>query len=727
MKIKRREELISKFLEFFRSKAHRIIPSSSLIPERDPSVLFTTAGMHPLVPYLLGEKHPLGKRLVNVQKCIRTQDIDYVGDEVHHTFYKMLGNFSFGDYWKKEAIEYSFEFLINVLKIEKDKLAITCFGGDKRAPQLVVDNESAKIWLSLGIPKERIVFLEGGVFESKKNWWGPAGLTGPCGPDTEMFYWIGKDKPPRKFDPSDARWVEIWNDVFMAYEKTKIKAILVDAIYCLFDKDRNLNKELFSILSNYPTKLIIVANADLNDNKNKPLTELISDNIDIYTLKNNPDKTRPEYFEKLLSRYNLKPSEIIYFDHSEVNLNSAKKLRIKTELYKNPKQIQSFIDNNFYSYIPTKQKNVDTGMGVERTLAVLNGLEDNYKTSIFEPIIKEIEFISARTYKENERAMRIIADHLRAAVFILGDERKITPSNVEQGYVLRRLIRRAIRYGRILGMKERFTAKVAEMIVPYYKDYPQLNRNEAFIYKELDEEESKFALTLENGLRKFDNIVKNSGKKISGRDAFLLFQSYGFPIEITLELAKERGVKLDIEGYEKEFKKHQELSRTTSAGMFKSGLSDETERTTRMHTATHLLNEAIRKVLKDDKIKQKGSNINPERLRFDFNFSRKLTDEELKEIEKLVNEKIKQGLKIVREETPLQEAIASGAQAEFGTKYPDVVSVYTILDQNEKKGWFSREICTGPHVKNTKDIGKFKIIKEESVAAEIRRIKAVVE
>ncbi len=590
VEIKTRQELIKAYVDFFKKKKHHEIPSASLIPENDPTVLFTTAGMHPLVPFLLGQKHPLGKRLVDVQKCIRTGDIDDVGDEVHHTFFEMLGNWSLGDYWKKDAIEFSYEFLTRVLWFDKKRLAVSVFGGDEDAE---MDNESAKIWINLGIAKERIAYLP-----KANNWWGPAGNVGPCGPDSEMFYYAQK-KVPKKFDPDDENWVEIWNDVFMQYVK--------------------------------------------DDNGN----------------------------------YNL-----------------------------------------------AKQKNVDTGMGVERTLAVLNGFGDNYLTTIFLPIIKEIEKISGKKYKGNERAMRIIADHIRASVFILGDERGIKPSNVGQGYVLRRLIRRAIRYGRLLGLNAAFTVHVAKVVLPVYPDYQELARNHKFIFENLEEEEKRFRETLEKGLKKFNEL--GTDKIISGKEAFLLFQSYGFPIEMTQELAEEKGLKVDLEEYNEEFKRHQDLSRTASAGVFKSGLADDSEAVRKLHTATHLLNEALRVVLGKD-VKQKGSNITAERLRFDFNFGRKLTSEEIKKIEELVNSKISAGLKVVREEVPLSDALGSGAQAEFGAKYPELVSVYTVLDPKEKNGWFSKEICTGPHVSNTKEIGKFRIVKEESVAAGVRRIKGVVE
>ncbi len=586
-----REDLAKKYTEFYKSNNHKEIPSASLIPENDPTVLFTTAGMHPLVPFLTGQKHALGKRLVNVQKCIRTGDIDEVGDKVHHTFFEMLGNWSLGDYWKEDAIKFSYEFFTKVLKLKKERLAVSCFAGDETAPK---DEESAKVWESLGFTKDRIAFLP-----KKDNWWGPAGNTGPCGPDTEIFCWTGKEKAPEKFDPENKKWVEIGNNVLMQYNK-------------------------------------------------------VSD----------------------------------------------------TE------------------YLELKQKNVDFGGGLERTLAILNKVDDNYLTPIFLPIIKEIEKISKKNYSSNEKAMRVIADHIKAATFILGDEKSLKPSNTEHGYVLRRLIRRAIRYGKLLGIKNNFTAKIAISVIELYeKAYPELKRNKNFILTELDEEENKFNNTLEKGLRQFDKLT--SDKVLSGKDAFLLFQSYGFPIEMTIEMANEKKIKVDTKAYEKEYKKHQELSRTASAGMFKSGLADNSEQTTRLHTATHLLNEALRRVLGDE-VKQKGSNITPERLRFDFNFSRKLTEEEKQKVEDLVNEKIDASLKVERSEMKLKDAFKAGAQSEFGHKYPEVVSVYTIEDPSEDKGWFSKEICTGPHVKNTKEIGKFKIAKEESSSAGVRRIKAVI-
>ncbi len=593
-----RQELIKKYIDFFKEKEHKEIPGASLVPANDPTVLFTTAGMHPLVPFLTGQKHPLGKRLVNVQKCIRTVDIDEVGDTTHHTFFEMLGNWSLGDYFKKGAIEYSFEFLTKVLKIPVERLAITCFGGDKREPQVPLDDEAARTWISLGIPKERIAYLKGGVYESKYNWWGPAGLTGPCGPDTEMFYWKLNNEPaPKTFDPDDENWVEIWNDVLMQYTK---------------EKDG--------------------------------------------------------------------------------------------------------------SYIEASQKNIDTGMGVERTIAVLNGLEDNYEADMWKPIIEKIEGLSNKKYskEENKKPMRIVADHIKAAVFIISDG--VNPGNSEQGYVLRRLIRRAVRYAKNLGI-ENFTGKVAEPVFEIYSDY-KLDKKK--VTEELEREEENFNKTILRGLKIFRDLIAHQ-KELSGKEAFLLYQSYGFPLEMIEEECKNNKIRFDKKDFQNEYEKHQKLSQTASAGKFKSGLIDNSVETTKLHTATHLLNEALRVVLKDNNLAQRGSNITPERLRFDFNFPRKLTDEEKKKVENWVNERIKENLPVTLEEMPLKEAIKSGAQAEFGTKYPERVSVYTIINEKNQKGFSSKEICTGPHVKRTGELGRFKIIKEESSSAGVRRIKAKLE
>ncbi len=575
------EELKKKYLDFFKRKKHKIIPGSSLIPQNDPSVLFTTAGMHPLVPFLLGEKHPSGKRLANVQNCIRTGDIDEVGDDVHLSFFEMLGNWSLGDYFKKEAIEMSFEFLVKVLEIPIERLGITVFGGDNKVKQIPKDDESAGIWEKLGIPKERIIFLKGGVLESNNNWWGPAGKTGPCGPCTEMFYYVGK-KTPEKFNVKDEKWVEIWNDVFMEYNKTE-----------------------------------------------------------------------------------------------------------------NGK------------YVKLKQKNVDTGMGVERTAAVLQGKESVFETESFEPVIEEIREIST---KGNVKAERIIADHLRAACFIL--EEGLVPSNLDQGYVLRRFIRRSVRYGRALGIDGKFVSEVADVIINVYKF-----KNKRIILEELDKEEDKFLRTLEKGLKQFDKLARN--KKISGKDAFILFSSYGFPMEMTKELANEKKIKVDEKGYEKEYVRHQELSRESMKGRFKSGLVDGSVETAKLHTATHLLHGALRKVL-GEHVFQRGSNITSERLRFDFSHDKKLSDDEIKKVENLVNLEIKKAIDVERGEMKTTEALKKGFVGVFGGRYGAKVSVYSI-------GKFDKEICAGPHVENTKKLGKFKIIKEESVAAGVRRIKAVLE
>jgi alanyl-tRNA synthetase len=497
----------------------------------------------------------------------------------------MLGNWSLGDYWKKEAIEFTFEFLTETLKIPLEKLAITCFKGDKNAAK---DTEAAEVWQSLGVPKERIAFLG-----KEDNWWGPAGDTGPCGPDTEQFFWSSSEEPPEKFDPKDKRWIEIGNDVLMQYIK---------------------------------------------DDKG--------------------------------------------------NYNTA------------------------------EQQNIDFGGGVERMIMTLNKIEDSYQASYFKPIIQEIESLSNTPYKNNERPMRIIADHLRAAVFIIADG--ALPSNTEQGYVLRRLIRRAIRYGKQLNI-ENFTAKIAEPVFKIYTDYPELKANKKLILSGLEKEETRFNETLEKGLRQFEKMATD--KLISGKEAFLLFQSYGFPLEMTEELAKEKKIKVDNKAFQQELQKHQTLSRTASAEKFKSGLQDNSEQTTKLHTATHLLNQALREVVSPD-ISQKGSNINPERLRFDFNIDHKLTDEEKQGVEDWVNDKISSKLKVTKEDLDLDDALAQGAQGEFGAKYPPKVSVYTMSDG---KKVISKEICTGPHITNTSEIGHFKILKEESVAAGIRRIKATVE
>jgi len=582
------KKLIKLYLEFFKQKNHKVIPNAPLIPQEDPTVLFTTAGMHPLIPFLLGQPHSLGKRLANVQKCLRTDDIDEVGDDFHLTFFEMLGNWSLGDYFKKEAIEWSFEFLTDKkwLGLDKEKIYVTVFAGDKDAPK---DEESAKIWQSVGIPKKRIFYLP-----KKDNWWGPAGETGPCGPDTEIFYDVGKKPCSKDCKPgcSCGKYFEIWNDVFMQYNKTAE------------------------------------------------------------------------------SKYEL-----------------------------------------------LKQKNVDTGMGVERTVAVLQNKKSVYEIESFKPIVDKIKELSniKKPNEKQEKSIRIIADHIRASVFILAED--IEPSNKEHGYILRRLIRRCIRHGKLIGIEKEFLMELAKIVMKIHKnDYSHLEKNKKFISDQISKEESRFMETISQGTKKFEEIVKQKNQ-IDGKDAFLLFQSFGFPIEITKEIAKEKNIAVDEKGFKEEFKRHQEISRTGAEKKFKGGLADTSEQTTKLHTATHLLNEALRRVLNKKDIVQKGSNITPERLRFDFNFDRKLTEQELREVEKVVNEQIKKSLPVKREEMSLDEAKKSGAQAMFEHKYGEKVSVYSI-------GNFSVEICGGPHVKNTKELGKFEIIKEESIAAGVRRIKA---
>ena len=574
------------YINFFVSKGHKQIPSAPVVPENDPSVLFNTAGMQPLIPYLLGEHHPYGTRLCDYQKCIRTNDLDEVGDTTHHTFFEMLGNWSLGDYFKKESISWSFEFLTKVLNIPVNKLAVTVFKGNDLIP---FDEESYNKWLELGIKKERIALTE------EDNFW-IAGSSGPCGPDTEIFYYRNDGEIPVNFDTNDDNWVEIWNNVFMQYFK---------------------------------------------DDSGK-ITEL-------------------------------------------------------------PK------------------KNVDTGMGVERVTAILEGVNDNYLSSIWKDVIKVIEDVSSLPYKGNEKSMRIIADHIRTSVFISADYAGIKPSNTDQGYILRRLIRRAIRHAKKLNIDinsdwEQLIAK--KIIDKYKKYYHELEDNENTVLEVLKNEKNKFNKTLEKGLKEFSKIVSNN-KEIDGLTAFHLYDTYGFPIELTVELAKEHGLKVDEEGFLENFKKHQELSRNSSGAKFKGGLAGNSEIETRYHTATHLLNAALKEVVSKD-IHQRGSNITVERMRFDFNCDHKLTEEEKQKVENLVNKWIDEGLEVKCIEMTKEEALASGAECMFIDKYPDIVTVYEI-------GNVSKELCGGPHVKNTKEIGKFKIVKEEASSAGVRRIKAVIE
>ena len=594
MKTYHSADLRAMFLKFFQAHGHAVISSASVIPENDPTVLFTTAGMHPLVPYLMGQKHPAGTRLTDVQKCVRTGDIEDVGDFSHLTFFEMLGNWSLGDYFKKEMIPWSWEFLTSekYLGLPKDRLAFTVFAGDKDCPR---DEESANLWRSCGVADDHIFYLP-----KENNWWGPAGVTGPCGPDTEMF--IITDKEPCGPDCSPAcscgRYLEIWNDVFMQYNKKE--------------------------------------------------------------------------------------------------------------------------DGTFE---PLAQKNVDTGMGLERTICVLNGKKSVYETDLFENILGKIAELSGKTYGEDEattKAFRIIADHMRTSTFIMGDDRGVSPANVDQGYVLRRLIRRAVRYGMEIGMPEGFTGEIAKVIIEQYKDvYPELKRNEAFVLDQLALEETRFAKTLKQGNREFEKLAQRvKDGRIDGESAFHLYDTYGFPVEMTCELAKDAGLTVDMEGFKECFKKHQATSQAGAEQRFQGGLADHSAQSARLHTATHLLHAALRKVLGDE-VAQKGSNITAERLRFDFSFGRKMTKEEIAEVERLVNEAIDAHAPIVCEEMTVPEAKAQGAIGLFANKYGENVKVYTM-------GPYSKEICGGPHATNTGDLKSFKIQKEESSSAGVRRIKAVI-
>lgn len=586
------KELREFYLKFFESHNHTIIPSSSVIPENDPTVLFTTAGMHPLVPYLLGEHHPAGKRLCDVQKCIRTSDIDEVGDNSHLTFFEMLGNWSLGDYFKDEAIRMSYEFLTSkdYLNIPKEKLYFTCFAGDETAPR---DEESYNIWKSLGVSEDHLFYLP-----KENNFWILGSGIGPCGPDTEMFYDTGKPKCSDTCNPACdcGKYLEIWNDVFMEYYR---------------DESGNLTK--------------------------------------------------------------------------------------------------------------LKQQNVDTGMGLERTITVLNGLESVYDSDVFQNLKEKIEELSGKSYEENKKSFRIIMDHIRTSTFILGDDHGITPSNVGAGYVLRRLIRRAIRHLRKLGLMEDALVKLAEVVINDYSDvYKELDKNKEFIYKELESEGIKFGKTIKDGEKLFYKVIKHlEGDIISGEDAFKLFDTFGFPLEMTEELARENGLKVDTLGFEEKFKEHQEKSRTIDAGSFKGGLADSSYESTKYHTLAHLMLAALQTMYGPDII-QKGCNITSERIRFDFNLDHKMTDKEKAELTKIVNEKIKEGIPVTMEEMPYEEAKKRGAHGTFEDRYGSIVKVYSIGD-------FSKEICGGPHVNNTSELGTFKITKEESSSAGVRRIKGVLE
>ncbi len=599
----RTDDIRKAYLDFFQSKGHAVIPGASLIPDNDPTVLFTTAGMHPLVPYLLGEKHPAGRRLADVQRCVRTGDIDEVGDASHLTMFEMLGNWSLGDYFKEGAIEMSLEFLTKVLKLPHAKLAVTCFEGDKDAPK---DSESAKIWMSLGIPEERIGFLP-----KAKNWWGPAGQTGPCGPDTEMFYWIGEGEPRGNPATHESDWLEIWNDVFLQYDKTA-------------------------------------------DGKFEPLA----------------------------------------------------------------------------------QQNVDTGMGLERVAAVMQGVESVYDTDRMKLVLDRVaslvsSSLVARSSSDETRHMRIIVDHLKAATFIIADG--VKPSNVDQGYVLRKLIRRAIRSARKLGFEgKRFTSDIGSSVIAQYGSfYAFLKTKEPEIQAVLTQEEEQFGKTLHEGSKHLAKVLqtKSANDKIDGATAFHLYDTYGFPLELTKEIAGEQGIGVDEEGFKQSFGEHQKKSRAGAEQKFKGGLADHSAETTKLHTATHLLNAALRKVL-GDHVQQKGSNITAERLRFDFNHPDKMTLQQIGEVERLVNEAISADLPVRYHLTTVEGAKKEGAIGVFDERYGAEVKVYVIghdfdSAQSDKKP-FSKEICGGPHVSHTGMLGSFKILKEESSSAGIRRIKAIV-
>ncbi|MEE3313388.1 MAG: alanine--tRNA ligase [Treponema sp.] len=595
-------DLRSKYIAFFKSKNHAEISGQSLIPENDPSVLFTTAGMHPLVPYLLGEPHPAGTRLTDYQKCIRTGDIDEVGDPSHLTCFEMLGNWSLGDYFKKESIAFSYEFLTSKdwLGLDPKKLSVTVFEGDESAPR---DDEAAGYWKENGMPEDKIAYLP-----ASDNWWA-AGPTGPCGPDTEIFYWVGEGFPPvgsnKKTD--SANWMEIWNNVFMQFNRIDEKTLV-----------------------------------------------------------------------------------------------------------KLPKQ------------------NVDTGMGLERTNCILQGKTSVYLTEVFQPIIAEIEKLASYKYgddSEKDKSVRIIADHVRASVFILGDQRGVSPSNLGAGYVLRRLIRRAVRHGLKLGIDVDFLGPIASVVVENFKGaYPELADNREKIEKELKAEENKFRDTLKKGEAEFQkllpNLLKNPKKEISGKVAFRLYDTFGYPVELTQELGAEHGFTVDLEGFKEAEKKHQEASKSLDAGKAKGGLAEQSEITTKYHTATHLLQQALVDVL-GDQVAQKGSNINNERMRFDFTFDRPMTKEEIQKAEDIVNAKIKEDLPVTMEIMTLEQAKAEGARALFANKYGESVKVFTI-GRDPKNDWFSKEVCGGPHVQHTAQIGEFKITKEQSSSAGVRRIRAVI-
>ena len=708
------EEIRKRFLEFFKKRGHAIIPSASLVPENDSSTLFTTAGMQPLVPYLLGEKHPKGEMVASVQKCVRTGDIDEVGDATHLTFFEMLGNWSFGGapegYFKEETIKWSYEFLTNGDEVPEgdkglgllpERLYITVFEGNDDAPR---DEESAKFWQKVGIREERIYFMG-----AEKNWWS-AGDNGPCGPDTEMYYDITEEglniKSKEDFLKADKeqKLVEIWNDVFMEYYKSK-QVFLIDGMGCLYDENFNLNQDLFDSIKNLNTQKILVVNGF----KERAEKLLEGTSFEVFSLDNKIKKDDPEFFKKCLEKYNLEPGQIFYIDHSKDNVNSAKTLGIKSEVFEDTPQAKEVLKNNLFKYTELSQKNVDTGAGLERMATVLQKKESVYDTDLFSPVLDKIKALSGN-YKEREA--RIIADHIRASIFMIADG--VLPSNTDRGYVLRRILRTAIRLVDVIGIKSGGIAEIIKIIQEKYRGvYKEVTAGS--IINIIIEEELKFRKTLVQGLKEFEK----------GTDPFVLFTTYGFPIEMTKELAQEKGIKIDEEKFYEDLKKHQELSRTSSGGMFKGGLADSSPKTTMLHTATHLMLAGLRKYL-GNYIHQHGSNITTERTRFDFNYPEKVGPEILKKVEDYVNEAIAKKADVVIEQMSKDEARETGVEGSFWEKYPDIVNVYMVKDSSGTI--YSKELCGGPHVKNTGDIeGKFKIVKEESSSAGIRRIKAVLE
>ena len=589
------DELRQSFLNFFAERGHAIIPSAPLVPENDPTALFISAGMHPLVPYLLGESHPEGRRLANVQKCLRTDDIEEVGDISHNTFFEMLGFWSLGDYWKRDSLRWTFEWFTRVLDLEQERISVTVFAGDSDAPR---DDEAVHVWLELGIPQERIYYLP-----KTENWWGPAGKTGPCGPDSELFYDTGRPEHGPGCQPgcNCGKYIEIGNNVFMQYNKTA--------------EGR---------------------------------------------------------------------------------------------------------------YEPLKQRNIDVGLGLERTLYIVQGTEDIYTTDLFASIVQSINELRKRqggktalSSEQEQRLIRIVADHVRAATFIIADG--VLPGNVEQGYICRRLVRRAVRCGHELGMPGIFTAEVAQAVIARFGPiYPELEQRQATILNELTREEERFGKTLARGLGEFQKLeegLRQRGERVlAGKAVFRLFDTFGFPPTLTAELAQERGLSADLDGFNTLFKQHQERSRQANQRRFAGGLADHSERTTQLHTATHLLHQALRDVL-GTHVHQMGSNITPERLRFDFSHPNKLTTEEIRRIEEIVNQQIQRDLQTTMEVMPLQQALDLGALAFFGERYGDLVKVYKIGD-------YSMEVCGGPHVQHTGEMGRFRITKTENIGQGIQRVRA---